>query len=169
MPSNCGVGENSWESLGLQGDQTSQSLRKSTYWWLFTGKTDAEVPVLWPPMWRANSLKKTLILGKIEDRRRRGWQRTDSMDKSLSRLWEMCRTGKPGVLQPLGSQRVGHNWATEQQDLYNFHTTVGYKFYSSSHWISFSVVLTLFLFFQKDSLLFMKNKFSQYRILIYFL
>ena len=41
---NCGVGEDSWESLGLQGDQTSQSLRKSVI-----GRTDAEAPILWPP------------------------------------------------------------------------------------------------------------------------
>ena len=70
-------------------------------------------------MWRADSLEKTLMLGKIEGRRRRGRQRmrwsggiTDSMDM-LSKLQEMWRTGKPGVLHSMGSQR--HNWATEQQ------------------------------------------------------
>ena len=71
-------------------------------------------------MWRTDSLKKTLMLGKIEGRRRRGWQRmrwldgiTNSMDMSLSVLRVWCWTGKPGLLQSVGSQRVGHDWATE--------------------------------------------------------
>ena len=44
---NCGVGEDSWESLRLQGDPTS----KGNQSWIFTGKTDteAETPILWPP------------------------------------------------------------------------------------------------------------------------
>ena len=40
---------------------------------------------------------------------------TNSMDMSLSKLWEIVKTGKPGVLQSSGSQRVGHDLATEQQ------------------------------------------------------
>ena len=69
---------------------------------------------------RANSFEKTLMLGKTEGGRRRGWQRmrwldgiTDSMDMSLSNSRSWWRTGKPGVPQSMGSQRVGHNWATE--------------------------------------------------------
>ena len=72
-------------------------------------------------MWRADSLEKTLMLGKTEGRRR-GWQRmswldgiTDSINLSLSKLWEMVNDGKPGVLQSTGSQRVEHDWTTAQQ------------------------------------------------------
>ena len=63
----------------------------------------------------ADSLEKTLMLRKIEGRRR-GHQRTrglngitNSMDMSLSNPWEMVKTEKPGVLQSIGLQRVGHN------------------------------------------------------------
>ena len=59
-------------------------------------------------------LEKTLMLGKIEGRRRRGWQRMrwldgvmNSKDMSVSRLWEIVVTEEPGVLQSMGSQRVG--------------------------------------------------------------
>ena len=67
-------------------------------------------------MRRADSFGKTLMLGKIEGRRRRGQQRmrgldsiTDSMDMSLSKPWELVMEGKPGVLQSVESQRVGHD------------------------------------------------------------
>ena len=71
---------------------------------------------------QTDSLEKSLMLGKIEGRRRRGLQRmiwldaiTNAMDMNLGKLWEIVREERPGVLQSMRSQIVGHDWETEQQ------------------------------------------------------
>ena len=90
--------------------------------WIFIGRTDAEAetPILWPPDAKNWLIRKTLILGKIEGRRRRREQRmrwsdgiTSSMDMNLSRLRSWWWTGKPGMLQSMQLQRIRQDWTAE--------------------------------------------------------
>ena len=110
---NCGVGEDSWEYLGMQGDPTI---------WDFFGRTDAkaETPVLWPPHAKSWLIGENSDAGRIGGRRKRmteyeiGWMASPTRwtwvwVNSGSWWW----TGRPGVLQLVGSQRVPHDWATE--------------------------------------------------------
>ena len=122
---NCGVEEDSWESLGLQGDQTSQSYRKSTlniHWkdwcWSWSPNTLAtwcEELTHWESVsWCWEILKAG---GEGEDRGWDGWMASLTQWTwvwvSSGRWWW---TGKPGVLQSMGSQSVRHNWVTELND-----------------------------------------------------
>ena len=117
---NCGVGEDSWESLGLQGDPTSPSKRwsvLSVHWkdwcwsWNFnTLATRCE---------ELTHLKRPWCWGRLkarEDGDDRGWDGWMASPDQWTWVWVNCSwwwTEKPGVLQSMGSQRVGHDWATE--------------------------------------------------------
>ena len=94
---NCGIGEDSWESLGLQGDQTNQSILKeiNPEYSLEGLILKLKLQYFGHLMQRTDLLEKTLMLGKIEGRRRRGQQRPRWLDgitdlgMSLVKLWEL--------------------------------------------------------------------------------
>ena len=99
--------------------------------WLFIGRTDAEIPILWPPNVKSQLIGKDLMLEKFQSKRRKGWQRmrelTDSMDMSLSKFWEIVKDGEAwgaavhGVarnLKPLS------NWTTMNCLIINYKLVV---------------------------------------------
>ena len=90
--------------------------------WILIGRTDAEAetPIVWPPDVKHWGIWKTLMLGKIEGGREgddKGWDGWMASPTGWTWVWESSRswrwTGRPGLLQSMGSQRVRHDWATE--------------------------------------------------------
>ena len=90
--------------------------------WIYIRRTDgeAETLILWPSDVKNWLIGKTLMLGKIEGRKRRGRQRMrwlDGITDSITWVWvgsgSWWWTGRPGVLQSMESKRVRHDWASE--------------------------------------------------------
>ena len=117
---NCGVGEDPWESLGLQGDPTSPFWRRSAlgflwkewcYSWNSSTLASCEELTHWKRLWCWEELGAR---GEGDDRGWDGW-----MASLTSWTWVSVNSrswwwiGRPGVLRFMGSQRVGHDWATD--------------------------------------------------------
>ena len=111
---NLGVGEDSWESLGLQGDQTSQCWKKSIlniHWkdWFWNSNTLAtwcEELTHWKRPWCWERLKA----GEGDNRGWDGWMAPPTQWTWVwASSWSWWRTGRPGVLQSMGSQRIRHD------------------------------------------------------------
>ena len=118
---NCGVGEDSWDSLGLQGDPTSPFWRRSALgvlwkdwcqsWNSSTLSTSCEGLTHWKRLWCWEGLGAG---GEGDDRGWDGWMASPTQwtwvwVNSGSWWW----TGRPGMQQFMGSQRVRHDWVTE--------------------------------------------------------
>ena len=121
MSLNCDVREDSWESLGLQGDPASQSWRKWTlniHWKDWRRSRSFNTLATW---WEElTHLKRSWCWERLKaggEGNNRGWDGWIAPPTHWTWVWVNSRswwwTGRPGVLQFMESQRVGHNWATE--------------------------------------------------------
>ena len=118
---NCGVGEDSWESLGLQRNTASPSWRRSVlgvhwkdWWWSWNSNTLATWWEELTHLKRPWCWKRLKVGGEGDNRGWGGWMASPTQWKwvwvnSGSWWW----TGRPGMLQSIGLQRVSHDWATE--------------------------------------------------------
>ena len=115
---NCGVGEDSWESLGLQGDPTSPFWRRSTlgflwkeWWWSWNSSTSCNELTHWKRLWCCEGLGAG---GEGDDR---GWDGWMASRTRWTWVWVNSRrwwwTGRPGKLQFMGSQRLRQDWVIE--------------------------------------------------------
>ena len=146
---NCGVGRKDLR-VPWTGRRSNQSILKEMSW-IFIGRTaaKAEAPVLWPPdekSWLISWCWERLKAGGEGDDG--GWDGWMASPTQWTWVWVNSRswwwTGRPGVLQSMGSQRVRHNWATELIEIslwgLLFHHPTSFSYFSS-----FSFISTYFL------------------------
>ena len=134
---NCGVGQDSWESLGQQGDQTRKSVLNihwKDWWWSWSSNTLdiwCEGQTHWKRPWCWERLRAG---GEGDDREWDGWMASLTqwtwVWTSSGSWW---RTGTPGILQSMESQRVRHDWATELSWL-NRKKKVAFSWQGLSQW-----------------------------------
>ena len=109
--------------------------------WVFTGRTDAEAetPILWPPdvkswlIWKDSCWERLRAGGEMDDR---GWDGCMASLTQWTWVWvdsgSWWWTGRPGMLQFMGSQRLGHDWVTEMNRTELLASTVVLSWYAAS-------------------------------------
>ena len=146
MPLKCGVGKDSWESLGLRGVSTSPSYRRSVpsiHWKNWCWSWNSSTLATWCEElihWKRPCCWEGLKAGEGDDRGWDDWMASPSLwtwDWVNSGCWWW--TGKPGVLWSMGSQRVRHVWATELNWLHCGRKKTSFKKLSSN--IIYEVIL----------------------------
>ena len=129
---NCGVGEDSWESLGLQEDPTSPSWRRSVlniHWKDWCWSWNSNILATWceglTHLKRPWCWERLRAGGEGDDRGWDGWMATPTRWTWVwvdSRSW--WRRGRPGMLRFMRSQRVGHDWAAELNWIHQMDITI---------------------------------------------
>ena len=156
---NCGVGEDSWCPLDCKEIQPVHP--KGNQSWIFIRRTnvEAETPILWPPdaknwlIWK----KKTWCWERLTEGGEgvgKGWDGFMASPAQCTWVWVNSRcwwwTGRPGMLQSTGSQKVEHNWATELiwTERWTFlHRKEVINFTKGSSWYLVAFVFFYYLFF----------------------
>jgi len=113
---NCGVGEDSWESLGLQGDPTSPFWRRSALGFLWREEVKAETPVLWPPH------VKSWLIGKDSDAGRDWGQEEKGTTEDEMAGWHHWLDGREsgwtlGVGDGQGGLACCNSWGRKESDM----------------------------------------------------
>ena len=154
MSLNCDAREHSWNSLGQQGDQTN--LREINPEYALAGlMLKLKLQYFGHLMWIDDSLKKSLMLGNLEGRRRRGHHRmrwldsiTDAMNMNLGQLQEMCGKGTWGtiVLRVTKSQTWMGDWTTERTHIHTCNLCVFFwKYLKTFAYFLFGLLIYLYL------------------------
>ena len=123
---NCGIGDDSWESVWLQGGPTSPSQRKPTlsvHWKDWCWSWSSNILVTWyEELTHGKDHDYGKDLGQ-EEKGKTGWNGWMASQTHWTwvwgNFWRFWSTGWPGMLRCMGLQRVGHNWVTEWTEHYN--------------------------------------------------